>query len=342
MRIKELDALRGIAAIMVVFFHYTFNKPESQLGFKVGTTGVDLFFIISGFVIFMSLSNITRSIDFVINRVSRLYPTYWASVTFAFFVLLINSNFSGVGTQSLTYLKNMTMFQYYLKAHNLDEVYWTMIIEMLFYLGVLLLFQFKLLKHFKPIGMFLLITAFVMKFFFCNYRLVIISVGLIPLIEFIPLFLAGTLFYDIYKNKNNSFNNYIMILCCFICQNLMFKNSGKERYYVSQSEYSLMLFIYFSLFIAFVNNRLTFIVSRWTLFLGKISFALYLTHNLLSTGILLPYFIGSLKINFWLSCLITLIINILVASIITFKIEVPFCKSFKEKLRLLAPAKASV
>ena len=91
-RFHELDALRGIAALMVVFFHFTIGRAEAKLGFKLGTTGVDLFFIISGFVIFMSLSKVKSSLDFVINRVSRLYPTYWVSVTFTFILIKLKSS----------------------------------------------------------------------------------------------------------------------------------------------------------------------------------------------------------------------------------------------------------
>ena len=50
-RYEELDALRGVASLMVVFFHFTWRRPEANLGFILGTTGVDLFFIISGFLI---------------------------------------------------------------------------------------------------------------------------------------------------------------------------------------------------------------------------------------------------------------------------------------------------
>ena len=64
-RLQELDALRGIAALMVVLFHFTMGRQEANLGFKLGTTGVDLFFIISGFVIFMSLSKVKNSKDFI-------------------------------------------------------------------------------------------------------------------------------------------------------------------------------------------------------------------------------------------------------------------------------------
>ena len=69
-RYQELDALRGIAALFVVLFHFTLNRPEAEYGLKLGVTGVDLFFIISGFVIFMSLTNINSSKEFIVNRVS--------------------------------------------------------------------------------------------------------------------------------------------------------------------------------------------------------------------------------------------------------------------------------
>ena len=68
-RYQELDALRGIAALFVVFFHFTMGREGLNTFFKLGTTGVDLFFIISGFVIFMSLQKISKGRDFVINRV---------------------------------------------------------------------------------------------------------------------------------------------------------------------------------------------------------------------------------------------------------------------------------
>ena len=47
-RYKELDALRGIAALVVVLFHLTMEREQAKLGFELGVTGVDLFFIISG------------------------------------------------------------------------------------------------------------------------------------------------------------------------------------------------------------------------------------------------------------------------------------------------------
>ncbi len=92
-RFEELDALRGVAALFVVFFHYTLSRPQADLGFKLGSTGVDLFFIISGFVILLSLEHVEKPGQFIINRICRLYPTYWASVTISFSILLMHAIF---------------------------------------------------------------------------------------------------------------------------------------------------------------------------------------------------------------------------------------------------------
>jgi len=133
----RLDALRGIAAMMVVLYHFTMGRHEAELGFKFGLTGVDAFFMISGFVIFMSISSVKRGIDFAINRFCRLFPTYWAAVTFTFLLLsIISVHKIGCFEPSslLTYAVNLTMFQSYLKIPDLDGPYWTLIIEVNFYL----------------------------------------------------------------------------------------------------------------------------------------------------------------------------------------------------------------
>ena len=138
-RYKELDALRGLAALLVVFFHFTLGRNQYNSFFKLGATGVDLFFIISGFVIFMSLQKVSRSADFLINRASRLYPTYWAAVTFTFISLTAYSLLKGggdLGSKLMQYVGNLTMFQFYLGITDIDGPYWTLIIEMIFYIFI--------------------------------------------------------------------------------------------------------------------------------------------------------------------------------------------------------------
>jgi peptidoglycan/LPS O-acetylase OafA/YrhL len=344
-RLTELDALRGLAALMVVFFHFTMGREEAKLGFKLGTTGVDLFFIISGFVIYMSLSRVKNSLDFVINRVSRLYPTYWTCVTFTFILIATHAIIKSTpwgSTDLIQYLANMTMFQFYFEIKSIDGTYWTMIIEMIFYLGILFLFHFKILKYLNVIGLILSTAVVAATSFWPQTYLVTRIMYWMPLLQFIPLFLAGTVFYRIYTFKTKLLENYSLLLICLISQVLLFNFAGGSKMYINQAEYAFMLVLYFTLFVLFVNNKLSVIVSKWSLFLGKISFALYLVHQHISIRIIIPYLVDELHFNFWIvALLVDLPVVLLLASAITFFIEVPLSKKLKEKLRSMSNLKAA-
>jgi peptidoglycan/LPS O-acetylase OafA/YrhL len=283
----------------------------------------------------MSLQKISRGVDFVINRISRLYPTYWASVTFTFILVISHSIYKSEGDFGdllIKYLGNLTMFQFYLRVPDLDGPYWSLIIEMLFYLFVLLLFQIKWLKYLNTIGIVLCSATVLLSHYYYEKTYMIIK-G-IPLLQFLPLFLAGTNFYKIYTKKDNIAYNYLIVLFCFICQILLFSHAGFSNTFINWTEYIIMLFIYFSLFTLFVNNRLTFITNKTTLFLGKISYALYLIHQFVSISLIIPFFYDTLGLNFWIvTIFINLPVVIAVATFITYKIEVPYSKKMKKLLK---------
>jgi peptidoglycan/LPS O-acetylase OafA/YrhL len=336
-RLKELDALRGIAALMVLFFHYNLLLGAKSLAiFKLGVTGVDLFFIISGFVIYMSLTKINHGLDFAINRISRLYPTYWICVTITFlFFCYYNFDKFDIGYLIL-YFKNLTMFQFYLQAKNIDESYWTLIVEMIFYLGILFLFYTQWLKHLKIIGVALCCSLIILTQFFYHISIIRKIIYYIPLLQFIPLFFAGITFHEIYIKKKKVLTQYIIIILCAFSQIMLFEFAGKSRYIISHLEYTMMIIIYFGLFTLFVNNKLGFIVFKISVFFGEISYALYLIHAYIAQEIFIPYLVNDLQINFWIaSLLITLPMVVLIASIITFYIEYPSVKWMKAKLKNL-------
>ncbi len=333
-RFQELDALRGLAALLVVFFHYTIGRDEANLGFKLGTTGVDLFFIISGFVILLSLKHIEKPGHFIINRISRLYPTYWASVTVTFILVLISSIYTANDTELslVQYLGNMTMFQFYLKIPNLDGPYWTMIIEMLFYIFMILLFHIKLLKYITKIGGLLtLVIALTLTFFHENSWVQNIFYY-IPLLQFWPLFFAGILFHKIMAKDNNLAKLYGIVILCLISQLLLFKYSGRSKNYIEFGDYTFMIILYFTTFTLFVNNKLKFIIHKPLLFFGKISFALYLIHQKISVEFIIPSLCNKLNMNFWAASAIALISSIGLATFITYVIEIPFRKKMRTKL----------
>lgn len=304
---------------------------------KVGVTGVDLFFIISGFVIFMSLDHIKSGIQFVINRVSRLYPTYWASVTFTFTLVTIFSLYKGtfpISNTLTTYIGNLTMFQRYLKISDLDAPYWTMIVEMSFYILILILFSFRLLRHVILIGLGICLFSVIGKVYFHEHKIVINSFFWLPVLQYFPLFFAGIIFYKLKRGKRNYFLNYILLIFCLVCQLMLYPHVGYSRSYVTLPVYTSMLITYFAIFILFIHSRLNFIVNDLTLFLGKISFALYLIHQYFSIGWIIPLFYNNLGLNFWIVTLfIDLPLIIGIAAFITYSIEIPYSKKMKNGLR---------
>jgi len=336
-RLLELDALRGIAAILVVLFHCTMYRSEADYGFKLGVTGVDLFFMISGFVILLTLSKTDNWKSFAINRFSRLFPTYWTCVTFTTILIVFYNNYSGISSSLLMwqYVTNMTMFQQYFRMQDIDGPYWTMIIEMLFYLFMLLIFISKNLKNIEIIGAILLApilfysTSYFEKHFsFTDYRLG----HWVPLINHFPLFLAGMVFYKI-KSDKPSLIRYLLIAGCFIVQLMLFNAGGRSNGFISLQQYSIMLLIYFLLFILYMRNRLSFIVNRYTLFLGNISFSLYLIHQYISVTIIIPWLSEYLKCNFLIAVIADLVIILSLAFLITKFVEKPAMSYIRKKYR---------
>ncbi|MDJ1493543.1 acyltransferase [Cytophagaceae bacterium DM2B3-1] len=337
-RYVELDALRGLAAVLVVFFHFTMGRKEALSGFELGVTGVDLFFIISGFVIFMSVDKMATAREFVIGRFSRLYPTYWTCVTLTFLLVLLSEYILSRKTIGLypiwLYATNMTMFQYYLGVSDLDGPYWTMIIEIIFYVVILVLFisnQLKNVEWWGIGGLALVVIYDYVLVSFCPNVYHILAVWF-PLINHLPLFYAGILFFRISTEKTSYIRRYTLIVLCCIIQIGLYDNGGQSRLFISHAQYSTMLLIYFALFIAFIHGKLRFIVNPITLYLGTISYALYLIHQYLGVHILIPRLTLWLGMNFWIAILISLIICILIAGFITTYIEAPMRVRIKEVL----------
>ncbi|MBM7493242.1 peptidoglycan/LPS O-acetylase OafA/YrhL [Micromonospora luteifusca] len=142
-RLAVLDGLRLVAAVSVVFCHYTASNDAWDQNAKqlfpflhqfsqYGWLGVEVFFLISGFVICMSAWNKSLG-DFVVSRVARLYPAYWIAIVLAVTVISIWPSVRYVRSWTDVAV-NLTMLQEGLGVRNVDGVYWTLFIELKFYL----------------------------------------------------------------------------------------------------------------------------------------------------------------------------------------------------------------
>jgi peptidoglycan/LPS O-acetylase OafA/YrhL len=199
-RIKEIDLLRFVAAISVVLYHYgsrgragnltNLHLTEMDWLFKYGFLGVHLFFMISGFVILMSVRGSDLR-SFLASRASRLYPAFWfcCSATYLFLVLAGGDRVPG----SAQYLANMTMFGGFFNVAPVDGVYWSLFVEMRFYLLVAIALLFRKWIDFQLFVLgWLLVT--------CAYDLAGLSrLRNVFLIDYAPFFIAGSAFYLIWE-----------------------------------------------------------------------------------------------------------------------------------------------
>jgi peptidoglycan/LPS O-acetylase OafA/YrhL len=153
-RLSQVDALRGLAAMAVVFFHYTtryqqlYGTPDAMpLAMPYGHYGVNLFFIISGFVIFMTLERTQRSMDFLVSRFSRLFPAYWVCIAITFGAVAW-LGLPGKEVNAWQALANgLMLHNLLLKVPHVDGVYWTLEVELLFYIAMLALYKLGGLTH---------------------------------------------------------------------------------------------------------------------------------------------------------------------------------------------------
>jgi peptidoglycan/LPS O-acetylase OafA/YrhL len=160
-RLEHVDALRGIAAMLVVFQHVATaiaRHPQAPqwwidlIGvinkdyFSPGRTGVVAFFLISGYVIPFSLKGSAPLRTFAISRFFRLYPAYWLSLALATTLLPALGLLHFSNAQILA---NITMLQFLLRKPDVIQAYWTLFIEMAFYAACFTWFLFGVLKNTK-------------------------------------------------------------------------------------------------------------------------------------------------------------------------------------------------
>ncbi|PZF59453.1 hypothetical protein DEI81_13765 [Curtobacterium sp. MCBD17_013] len=164
-RLLPLDGLRGLAAIGVVLFHYLSNASRMypQLGERIGWAhagqqGVRVFFIISGIVIMMSLRGSTPA-KFARSRFVRLYPSYWVAIVITATVVAV-VGLPGQQASPRDLILNFTMIQSAFGVQNVDGAYWTLSVELVFYvIAAVLWFSGLLTERRFPLTLYVWLAA---------------------------------------------------------------------------------------------------------------------------------------------------------------------------------------
>lgn len=325
-RIKVIDSFRGIAALSVVLFHYTTNYRNDyllpfseQYDFRYGFLGVELFFIISGFVIFMTIEKIETTSEFLYKRFIRLFPIYWVCLLLSFMIVRIGGLTNRiVGYEDL--LVNFTMFQALFGVKNVDGSYWSLFYELIFYIFIAFLILFRLKAHWQTICILWLIATIGINL--GNIQSYTLNTILL-LSNYNCLFIIGICFYKLFSDKNSMLTHLIIFgaLAAF----LFF------RTYQANAKYEILIITSFILlFYSFVYLDLKFLELEFFQFFGKISYVLYLIHQNIGY-VIIKYMIASYNPEHFYFLLVPLLIIIFLAYVIHKFIEKPLEKILKNR-----------
>lgn len=315
--------MRGLAALTVVFSHYfpfwnRFVEPMSVLvPNQVGYWAVKLFFVISGFVILITLERCKTALDFAVLRFSRLHPAYLASLSLTAAVGFVTGNGFWLGG----FLANTTMAQQFLGFPHLDNVYWSLSVELAFYVNVAVLFALGVTRRLHwLVAAWLGVSAIwaigwheVGDLTAAGRELVATNErdwpALLFALDYSPYFAVGILFYDSRAHgwTPQSLALYVLAL-------------GVEAVLAGWEGLVVLLGCTGLLALA-VNRRMGLLVGKLTLWLGSISYSLYLVHR--NLGYMLLSWLGEHAVNGVLAISIAVAVALLIASALAFGVEHP-------------------
>lgn len=286
MRESFLDLLRFVAALFVVFYHFGFRGytadnlqylsfPELSPFARYGYIGVDLFFMISGYVIPMSIKG--RGIrEFAVLRAIRLYPTFWLCMLITAAVMVI----TGAGITYRDILANMTMVAPVFRVNYIDGVYWSLFIELQFYalVGGILFFagEDKL-----PKWMFVWLTLGAAVGILSKYT------GHIPYLggRYYMLFCVGAGCYFYHRQK--SLTSILLIAGGLVMTVFYSANEARlvsDHYSVSVSSFIAVLISLLCAVLIFVSPRIK--INAKVAAIGGLTYPLYLLHQNIGYAIL--------------------------------------------------------
>lgn len=333
-RLEWIDSIRAFAAIFVMALHlwgiaYANVASPGYIAIAInwsvygiadiGKIGVIIFFAVSGFVIPFSLlrgsaNNLPR---FIISRIFRLYPIYWVSIFIAVVIF-------GYASSSTQLVANITMFQKFIGFDDIVGLYWTLQIELVFYILCAILFLFNTLNKDR--------TLFRNMYFFIAVALLMAVARYITqkkLPVAMPLSLSVMFFGFIWRKyllSEGSIRRGSIIIClavffaALVPVTLLAYNSDMgfdERWYRYFATYlaALSIFIFFT--------RVFTVKNAVAAYLGKISYSIYLLHGLIGRPIL-EYLLQYKAVSPYIMLSASALFVVAVSSVTYYIIEKPF------------------
>lgn len=309
-RLKTLDGLRGIAALAVMIFHFTLRR------FSFGHYGVQLFFIISGFVIFLTILKIDSVKLFTLKRIFRLFPAFIVCMTISTICINMFPQYTSDHIDTKRYLLNLTMIPEVIGSMPVDTSYWSLIPEIFFYVLMAFTLLIKQQKNMIAIcyiwaALIVINCIFKIESFFPAIKIFNIRHG--------QLFIAGIVFYLLYNGKKG-YSLYILLIISFLISLFIYPFYYPELYPLKS--HIVIISLIYSIFFLFIYNKLSFFEHLRFEYIGKISYSLYLLHQTVGL-ILLNYLSATTSLNKNIIFIFTSFIIIISASAIYYLVELP-------------------
>ena len=306
-RFLNLDGLRGIAILGVVAFHIFFTHVHnfshqfnsfynfssiSFLGY--GSFGVNLFFLISGFIIYYSLEKSENFKNFFLRRYFRLVPSMiFLSIFTLLFSLIYPSepfhNFNLIDLiPGLTFIEPRFFAQIFnINIKDIDQVFWTLYVEFKFYIISGLSFFFLKDKKGFIIGflyIFYITSKYLNIYFNSDFTFYLYEIGKWLGAAFFCWFATGIYLFQFLKNRKISF---LLLFLFFSFISSIHQARGHDII-----SFLISIIICLIVFFSFNKNFIKQILeSKFLLFFGYISYPLYLIHQNLSFFIQKSFFL---------------------------------------------------
>lgn len=289
-RVVFIDALRGIAACQVVVFHvFTAHaglgfgeKYQDIVVFRDGWLGVELFFMISGFVILMTLHKCANFIDFILKRYWRLLPAILIAVLFSYafahaFPSVAQYRPNGVPNlkqvlMSLTLLQPQVHWDCFgVLASPIEASFWSLFVELKFYFIFGMMFFF-MGERGALVGLIVLSALVVLS----KYALILYLWDILNKmnIVFFPWFAVGALGFVFHRDRN-LFALFLALLMAAAGVYAVADDRSRVAAVVTYASVNILLFI-----LPLLSGAARRILEwRLPLFFGFVSYPLYLLHE---------------------------------------------------------------
>jgi peptidoglycan/LPS O-acetylase OafA/YrhL len=281
----EIDLLRILAASVVVLYHYFYRGPLHGLlpasgnalltsVSAYGYLGVNIFFVISGYVIFLTAIGTTPA-RFLASRVSRLYPAFITCLAITYASHLYFGTTKDASLPSL--LANMTIIPQWFGFEGMDGTYWSLEREIVFYGMIFALLCFGKLERIRFFIAAWLVLATIESF----RRIWLLEIY--ALANWASFFSAGMLLRLIQRGARDKATFALLGWAIILSLYLTWRDAAYKLHIpIPQITVVIMVFA-FVLFVAIALGRFQMKSSRWPsrwiLLASAWSYPLYLIHH---------------------------------------------------------------